>query len=202
MGEKDTRKVFIRSVYEAAVEILGKSDSTQIFSAIVGWDGDNEVPEIKDKLKLLSDLVNEFAIRFQRNTAKGLLYRIGNSSFNYLRRNLEELLELGSIENRLKPISRRFDYSLGVLADSLSELTGLEIEAIKKSTNTFCLEISENKNDESFSSDLHLYYFSGLLHAFCEWMDSRKEYFVDVNENYESDTGGKLICFRYEETDP
>jgi len=202
MGEKDTKTAFIRSIYEAAVGILGKSDSIQIFSTIIDWDGDDEIPEIKDKPQFLSDLGNEFAIRFQRNTAKGLLYRIGNSSFIYLRRNFEKLLELGSIENRLKPISRRFDYSLGVLADSLSELTGLEIEAIKKSKNSFCLGISRNKNNKLFSSDLHLFYFSGLLHAFCEWMDSRKEYFVDVNENNESDTGGKLICFRYEEIDP
>jgi len=201
MGEKETKTLFLRSIYEAAAGILGASDSVLIISAIIDWDGTDEIPEIKNKPQLLSDLGNEFAIRFQRNTAKGLLYRIGDSSFTYLRRNSEELLDLGSIENRLKPISKRFDYSLGVLASSLSELTGLKIKAIKKSENSFCLGISKSKNDELFSSDLYLFYFSGLLRAFCEWMDSRKEYLMDVNEENGVGKNGKLVCFRYEDID-
>ena len=201
MGEKETPTLFLRSIYEAAVGILGASDSVLIFSAIIDWDGTNEIPEIKNKPQFLSDLGNEFAIRFQRNTAKGLLYRIGDSSFTYLRRNSEKLIELGSIENRLKPISKRFDYSLGVLAVNLSELTGLKIKDIKKSKNSFCLGISRNKDDELFSSDLHLFYFSGLLRAFCEWMDSRKEYFINVNEENEAGKDGKLVCFKYEDID-
>ena len=147
MGEKETKTFFLRSIYEAAVGILGASDSALIFSAIIDWDGTNEIPEINNKPQFLSNLGNEFAIRFQRNTAKGLLYRVGDSSFTYLRRNFEKLLDLGSIENRLKPISKRFDHSLSVLADSLSELTGLKIRAIKKSKNSFCLEISRRNNE-------------------------------------------------------
>jgi hypothetical protein len=143
-------------------------------------------------------LGNEFAIRFQRNTAKGLLLRIGDSSFTFLRRKLIKLVELGSIENRLKPISKRFDYSLGILAEDLSVLTGLKIKAIKKNQNSFCLKIARNVNDELFSSDLHLFYFAGLLRAFCVWMDSRKEYFVNVNEEDKVGNGGKLVCFKYE----
>jgi hypothetical protein len=202
MGEKEIKTLFLRSIYETAVGILGASDSVLIFSTIIDWDGTNEIPEIKNIPQFLSDLGNEFAIRFQRNTAKGLLYRVGDSSFTYLRRNSKKLLDLGSIENRLKPISKRFDYSLGVLAGSLSELTGLKIKAIKKSKNSFCLGISGNKNDELFSSDLYLFYFSGLLRAFCEWMDSRKEYFINVNEENGVGKDWKLVCFRYEDIDP
>ena len=202
MGEKETKTFFLRSIYEAAVGILGASDSDLIFSAIIDWDGTNEIPEINNKPQFLSDLGNEFAIRFQRNTAKGLLYRIGDSSFTYLRRNFEKLLDLGSIENRLKPISKRFDHSLSVLVSCLSELTGLKIRAIKQSKNSFCIEISRNKKDELFSSDLHLFYFSGLLRAFCEWMDSRKEYFINVNEENGAGKDGKFVCFRYEDIAP
>ena len=129
MSEKEIKTIFLRSIYEAAIEILGTSDSVQIFSTIINWDGSGEPPDIKNKPEFLSDLGNEFAIRFQRNTAKGLLLRIGDSSFTFLRRNLMKLVELGSIENRLKPISKRFDHSLGVLAEDLSALTELEIKS-------------------------------------------------------------------------
>ena len=199
MSNKEIKTIFLRSIYEAAIGILGTSDSVLIFSTIIDWDGTGEPPDIKNKPEFLSDLGNEFAIRFQRNTAKGLLLRIGDSSFTFLRRKLIKLVELGSIENRLKPISKRFDHSLGILAEDLSALTGLKIKAIKKNQNSFCLKIARNINDELFSSDLHLFYFAGLLHAFCVWMDSRKEYFVNVNEEDEVGNGGKLVCFKYED---
>jgi len=202
MSEKEIKTLFLRSIYEAAVEILGTSDSVLIFSTIINWDGAGEIPEIKNKPQFLSDLGNEFAIRFQRNTAKGLLLRIGDSSFPFLRRNIKKLTELGSIENRLKTISKRFDHSLGVLAENLSALTGLEIKAIKKSQNHFCLEIARSVNDDLFSSDLHLFYFSGLLRAFCVWMDSRKEYFINVNEENEVNYERKLVCFKFEDISP
>jgi hypothetical protein len=172
MSEKEIKTIFLRSIYEAAIGILGTSDSVLIFSTIINWDGTGKPPDIKNKPQFLSDLGNEFAIRFQRNTAKGLLLRIGDSSFTFLRRKLIKLVELGSIENRLKPISKRFDHSL---------------------------KIARNVNDELFSSDLHLFYFAGLLRAFCVWMDSRKEYFVNVNEEDEVGNGGKLVCFKYED---
>jgi hypothetical protein len=199
MSEKEIKTIFLRSIYEAAIGILGTSDSVLIFSTIINWDGTGKPPDIKNKPQFLSDLGNEFAIRFQRNTAKGLLLRIGDSSFTFLRRKLIKLVELGSIENRLKPISKRFDHSLGILAEDLSALTGLKIKAIKKNQNSFCLKIARNVNDELFSSDLHLFYFAGLLRAFCVWMDSRKEYFVNVNEEDEVGNGGKLVCFKYED---
>ena len=199
MSEKEIKTIFLRSIYEAAIGILGTTDSVLIFSTIINWDGTGKPPDIKNNPQFLSDLGNEFAIRFQRNTAKGLLLRIGDSSFTFLRRKLIKLVELGSIENRLKPISKRFDHSLGILAEDLSALTGLKIKAIKKNQNSFCLKIARNVNDELFSSDLHLFYFAGLLRAFCVWMDSRKEYFVNVNEEDEVGNGGKLVCFKYED---
>jgi hypothetical protein len=202
MSEKEIKTLFLRSIYEAAIEILGTSDSVLIFSTIINWDGAGEIPEIKNKPQFLSDLGNEFAIRFQRNTAKGLLLRIGDSSFPFLRRNIKKLAELGSIENRLKSISKRFEHSLGVLAENLSALTGLGIKAIKMSQNHFCLEIARSVNDDLFSSDLHLFYFSGLLRAFCVWMDSRKEYFINVNEENEVNNDGKLVCFKFEDISP
>jgi hypothetical protein len=202
MSEKENRSIFLRSVYEASIEILGRSDSILIFSTIINWDGSGEIPDIDNEPKFLSDLGNDFAIRYQRNTAKGLMLRLGDSSFTLLRRRQKKLHELGSIENRLKTISKRFDFSLGVLSENLSVLTGLNISTIQKSENSYCLEIAGYENDELFSSDMHLFFFAGLLRAFCAWLDSRKEYFIDVLEQGQSDNGGNSVCLRYEDLTP
>ena len=198
MSDNEVQTVFIRSLYEAAIEVLGASDSGLIFSAIVNWDGPGEIQKINNKPQFLSDLGNEFAIRYERNTAKGLLLRIGESSFMFLQKNIKSLSELGSIENRLVPISNRFENSLVILAENLSAISGLEIISKKKNKKTFCLAIGGKNTIKMFSSDLHLFYFAGLLRAFCVWMDSRKEYDIQVSTEADVRTGGKFVCFRYE----
>ena len=202
MSEKGKRSLFLKSVYEASIEILGTPDSVLFFSTIIDWDGSGEIPEFEIEPQFLSDLGNEFAIRFQRNTAEGLMFRLGDSAFSFLRKSQEKLKELGSIEHRLQPISKRFKSSLGVLTNNISELTGLNIEAIQKGEKSFCLEITLGKNGKLFSSDLHLFFFAGLLRAFCGWIDSRKEYFIDVHEENQAANNGKLVCLRYEDLNP
>ena len=202
MSEKGKRSLFLKSVYEASIEILGTPDSVLFFSTIIDWDGSGEIPEFEIEPQFLSDLGNEFAIRFQRNTAEGLMFRLGDSAFSFLRKSQEKLKELGSIEHRLQPISKRFKSSLGVLTNNISELTGLNIEAIQKGEKSFCLEITLGKNGEFFSSDSHLFFFAGLLRAFCGWIDSRKEYFIDVHEEDQGDNSGKSVCLRYEDLIP
>jgi len=197
MNKKSTGSVLLESIFEASVEILGRSDSAQIFSSITNWSGSGDIPEIEDRSKLLSDLGNEFAVRHHRNTAKGLMFRLGESVFSILRRSQEKIMELGTIENRLKPISERFDYSLKVLAKSLSIITCLEITSRQKNKNHYCLEISHSGVEKLFSSDLHLYFFSGILRSFCVWLDSRKEYFINVQEEDQISREKRSVCLRF-----
>jgi hypothetical protein len=199
MTKKGTGAILLESMFEASVEILGRPDSEQIFSSIANWPGSGDIPEIENSPKLLSEIGNEFAVRHHRNTAKGLMVRLGESVFSNLRRSQAKLMKLGTIENRLKPISERFDTSLEVLARSLSILTSLKINSRQKSKNHYCIEITHSGPAKLFSSDLHLFFFSGILRSFCIWLDSRKDYSIDVQEEDQISKSIGTVCLKFDE---
>ncbi|MDO9547066.1 MAG: hypothetical protein Q7J07_10020 [Pelolinea sp.] len=200
-NEKINQSLFLQAIYEGTVEIMGKPKTEQIFSSILDAKSSDEDSEKKSRIHIIANFGNEFAIRFHRNTAKGLLLRIGEASFTYLRKYNQNLIELGNIENRLKPISKRFEESLEVLAENLSELTTLKIQAFKKNDTNFCLEIVGEEMSKMLSSDLHLFYFVGLLRAFCGWLDSRKEYAFHIDEDRTGDSFGKCICMGFKDVE-
>lgn len=198
-NEKKNQSLFLQAIYEGTIEIMGKSKTELIFSAISDGENSDQDSDKNNRSEIITDFGNEFAIRFHRNTAKGLLLRIGESSFTYLRKGIKKLTELGDIENRLKPISIRFEESLEVLAETLSELTALKIQVIKKNESSFCLEFVSDETGELLSSDLHLFYFMGLFRAFCEWLDSRKEYSFQIDGDTTGDLVGKRVCMKFED---
>jgi hypothetical protein len=200
-NEKKNQSLFLQAIYEGTIEIMGKSKTELIFSAISDCKESDENFENKNRSQIIANFGNEFAIRFHRNTAKGLLLRIGESSFIYLRKDIKKLIELGNIENRLKPISTRFEESLEVFAEILSEITALKIQVIKKNESSFCLEFAGDETSALLSSDLHLYYFMGLFRAFCEWLDSRKEYSFQIDGDASGDLVGKRICMKLEDVE-
>jgi hypothetical protein len=195
-NEKEHRSLFLHALREGTVEIMGTAKSEQIFSSITNGEMlENEV-EGKDGYSILENLGNEFAIRFQRNTANGLMIRIGEASFSYLRKENQQLLELGLIENRLKPIAKRFEESLQVLGVVLSRLTQLNIQILKKSDTIFCLEVFGNGYGKVLASDLHLFYIMGILRGFCLWLDSRKEYSFTIEEGKAANECVNFVCMR------
>lgn len=198
-NEIQNQSLFFHAVYEGTIEIMGKPKTDLIFSAISEGKSSGQDSEKENRPQIIANLGNEFAIRFHRNTAKGLLLRIGESSFTYLRKGIKRIIDLGDIENRLKPISKRFEGSLQVLAETLSELTALKIQVIKKNESSFCLEIGSDETKELLSSDLYLYYFMGLLRAFSRWLESRKEYSFQIDGDKTDDLIGKRICMKLED---
>ena len=194
LTEKEQQSIFLQALYEGTVEIMGTIKTRQIFSTISG-EGTQGI-EIKSAggFTVLESLGNELAIRFQRNTAKGLMIRIGEASFSYLRKQIPQLFELGVIENRLKPIAKRFEISLTVLADLLSEMTGLKTRMVEKSDTKFCLEILGSTSGKILATNLQLFYLMGILRAFCLWLDSRKEYAYTIDEGGQSDPGVNYVC--------
>lgn len=192
---KDKRSIFIQAIYNASLEILGAAESESIFSNISGWNIDASIIEDDSVLRVIADLGNEFSIRYQRNTSQGLLIRIGESAFAFLRMGLKELQEIGSLENRLKPITERFNYSINGLSRIISELCEIEINGIQKEETTYCLRFSDQLN-ELFSSDMYLHFFGGILRAFGAWIDGRKEYSIFLPEGGDLSME-KLVCFSY-----
>lgn len=193
MKNSEKNALFIRSVYEAALEILGASETESILNAMGNKGSELELRD--DPLVFLSRLENEFIIRYHRNTAQGLLLRIGEAVFAILRRYIAPLQELGNLENRLKPISLRFQTGIESLAEILTEYSGVDLSSARPDETVYCL-VFESESEDSFPSDLYLYFFLGLLRAFGNWMDSRKDYWIEVRPARENQTYSQ-VCFTY-----
>jgi hypothetical protein len=197
--EKERQSIFLQALHEGTVEIMGTIKTSQIFSAISNGETKEVGFEGAGGFNILETLGNEFAIRYQRNTAKGLMIRIGEASFTYLNKEIPQLFELGVIENRLKPIGQRFDSSLTVLAELLSEIIGLDTRMFKKSDSEFYLEVLGSESGKVPTTDLLIYYIMGILRAFCLWLDSRKEYSFTVNESKKDDPGANHVCMKIQD---
>lgn len=174
------RAQFLKSIYDASTEILGRPEADNLFSSAVGWTGKDDLDGIILNSDFLFDLSGEFSIKFHQNTAKGLLIRIGDAAFSFLCKRIDDLNELGSIENRLKPSDKRFVDSFDVLAENLSRGIGMKIKPTLQEKGSYCLEFFGDKAPQF--SDLYLYFFGGILRAFGLWLDSRKKYTIDVGK--------------------
>lgn len=186
------RKEFLRSIYDASTEILGRLEADNIFTSAVGCTGKDILDQQSLPSDFLSNLSAEFSIRFQQNTAKGLLIRIGDAAFSFLRKRISGLHDLGSIENRLKPLAKRFADSFEILAENLSGGFGMQINSSMIGEGMYCLEFGE-RDDLQSSGDLHLYFFGGILRVFGLWLDSRKDYAIDFGKT-DSSSGKQRVC--------
>lgn len=180
MNNTEIRSHFLHSLYNASLEILGAPEADRVFSTAIGWYGEGEPDKNVLESNFLSMINSEFSIKFHQNTAKGLLVRIGDAAFPFLKDRVEKLNDLGSIENRLKPYQNRFIGGVSVLAETLAEVLGMHIEIHTENDDAYCLDLPKDK--PGFSSDLHLYMIGGVLRAFGTWMDSRRIYAFDMPE--------------------
>ena len=190
MNKTEKQAFFNRAVSEAALEILGAAETQGIFPPEEKADGGNQ--EITTPLILINQIGNEFSIRYHRKTAQGLLLRIGEAAFSILRKRVQELQDLGALENRLQPARKRFTSNTKCLAKILSEYTGLVITSMQIEQDKYCLSFKEGHLDSA--NDLFSYFFLGLLRAYGTWMDSRKDYFLEVAMN-EHDQNQSRVCF-------
>jgi len=173
---------FYSSVREATVEILGRQETNKVFSAILVSDKamKDDIPFISKNF--LTGICDEFSIQYQPNTASGLLLRIGDAAFLLMRRKINVLNELGSIENRLRPFNKKFESSLESLAEFLEQAMRMPIKTKSTEQKCYCLELSKKRSTLS-GEGLDLYFFAGILRAFGTWLDSRRDYHVTVESN-------------------
>ena len=198
MEKSDIRSHFLYSLYDASLEILGAQEAKRVFLTALGWSGKGVPEKSIFESDFLSDISSEFSIKFHQNTAKGLLVRIGEAAFPFLRKRVEDLNALGSIENRLKPSAKRFSDAIAILAASLTRAVGVEIEALVESDEEYCLEFSRKEKD--FSSDMYLYFFGGFLRAFGLWLDSRKTYAFEIDPGKKPDEMNR-VCLHVQSTE-
>lgn len=157
---------FLEAVCLASIEILGEKQTFQVLKGL----GIASYSRLEESRFSLERFGRELAARYDPQTARGLLIRIGRASLIFLRRYFSEISELGGIDNRLKPLEKRFPFSLGVLAQKMGEAMGAEIQASVADSQTYkwCLDAP----DAVFEP----FYHFGLLEEFCAWLDARKDY--------------------------
>ncbi len=164
---------FIEAICLATAEILGEKDAYLILKEM----GMSSYSAVDTSSFDLASLGNLLAKRYDPQIAMGLMIRIGRASLIFLRRFFPEISELGSIENRLKPVDKRYPYSLKILADMAKKELKDTIKVLEQDGLTFEWQIA--------SADLFFspYYYFGLLEEFCYWLDARKKSQIAYAEN-------------------
>jgi len=99
---------------------------------------------------------------------------------------------LASIDNRLRTFDDKFESSVRSLAGFLAQEMNLPIKMKATGEKCYCLHVS--KRSPAISGDgLYLYFMAGILRAFGEWLDSRRDYHVSV-ESLENDHLQDTVC--------
>lgn len=185
MENKHTRSEFHLSLQQAVIEILGRQEAQKVFTAVLGAEISDIENPIDASVDLLQGVSDAFSILYQPNTARGLLLRIGDAAFSKLRRMVEPLNDMGSIENRMQPFERKFESSLAQLAEILSLVTGVPVSYDTKEDDCYYLRVT--------NGTLQLYFFAGILRAFGDWLDSRRDYFASVQPDHHP-THPQQVC--------
>lgn len=158
--------LFVDAICQAAVEVLGEKEA---FTTLKEMGFPTLIPADASRFSL-EDMGMVLARKYNPQTAMGLLIRMGRASLIFLRRYFSDISELGSIENRLKPLDKRFLSSLGVLAQRVSSELSQPTSVSAQDVLSFTWQVRSAQ--QTYAS----YYYFGLLEEFCTWLDSRKTY--------------------------
>lgn len=178
MTENDSfQNPVLQSVYLSLLEILGSDQAVNLFKE-QGIDHEllptGEVEgDVADLIDRIGDSLNR---DFGQMAAQGLLIRAGRASLTFFRRFFPQVADLGSLENRLKPVGKRFFHSLESLADLWSRETGLtsNIEQVDQGEFKWIMTIPTAKGE--VKKTILPFFLFGLLEEFCTWLDARKSY--------------------------
>lgn len=157
---------FLEAICLASVEILGEKEAFQTLKGL----GMSSFSALDPGRFTMESYGRELAKRHGDQAAAGLLIRIGRASLIFLRRYYAPIGALGSIDNRLKPIEKRFPDSLKILAGEIDRELGAKIETSAADALTYHWRL------DGPGRVLEPYYHFGLLEEFCNWLDSRKDY--------------------------
>jgi hypothetical protein len=174
-------------IYYSLLELLGDEKVDEIFASADLDPFDIRAPHFfRRGAELLDKVAVELCAYFGEETTRGLLIRMGSASLTFFRKYFPEIAQLGNIENRLRPLDRRFLSSLNSLAAVLSGEMGTVFKIDTRNTANFEWQNQKSKNDPD-SPVLSPYFYFGLLEEFCNWLDTRKNYLL----NYAADEHNK-----------
>ena len=164
--------------YYSLLELLGGEQADEVFSS-AGLDPfDLKAPDyFRHGSDLLERVAAELCAHYGEETTRGLLIRMGNASLTFFRKYFSDIAQLGNIENRLKPLDRRFLLSLNTLAEVLSDEMEASLNIVAESTRSYGWQIIKTRGNLGAPALTPFFYF-GLLEEFCNWLDTRKNYLL------------------------
>jgi hypothetical protein len=166
LGIKEMDSKFLEAICLASVEVLGEKEAFQVLKGM----GISSFSTLGDSNFSLERYGQELSKRYDIQTARGLLIRIGRASLIFLRRYYSDISDLGSMDNRLKPIEKRFSYSLEILAQKVGTEMGTQVQTSAQDSFTYRWRL------EVLHPLFEPYFHFGLLEEFCNWLDSRWDY--------------------------
>lgn len=173
-NEKINFLLMKKLLMHAFQELLGKAESALLFQPKDAVSSDRKIEEKSSGVwgKAIDETGIQLADKFEEIAARGLMIRAGRASLQILRKNSNIISNLGSIDNRLKPVKKRFADSLDTLAKFFSN-DDVIINLIEEETYKYIWQI---KTTSINLSQYIPFYFFGLLEEFCGWLDARKDY--------------------------
>ena len=198
MSEKDSNlNPVLQSVYLSLLEILGEGQAANLFNEQEidpGMLGSTEVSgEVAMVVDRIGDSLNQ---EFGQMAAQGLLIRAGRASLVFFRRFFNKVADLGSLENRLKPVDKRFFHSLRSLADLWSHETGLSSNVEQVDHREFKWLMSAPARNDGGNQTFLSYFLFGLLEEFCAWLDARKSYRIVYSQPENGDLAELSIAIQ------
>jgi hypothetical protein len=177
-------------IYYSLLELLGDDQVDEIFASANLDPFDLTAPHYFRRGKdLIDSIAAQLLLNFGEETSRGLLIRMGGASLTFFRKYFSEIAQLGNIENRLKPLDRRFLSSLKTLAAVLSSEMGTEINVNSSDSGCFEWQAFYANSQQNPREFIPFFYF-GLLEEFCNWLDTRKNYLLNyapdiINKNFD-----------------
>lgn len=178
---KQPSKSFTEVLILSLTEIFGEEETEAIKKRLDLVSGQGKKYGFLHDYDLMQQLGDLLAKKYDALTAKGLLVRLGRASLTYIRRFYTDISKLGDIDNRLKPIDRRFLFSLNTLGARMEDAFGMEISVNKVQTREFRWSYDAAERNDRDHIFIPYFYF-GLLEEFCYWLDARKEYQICYQE--------------------
>lgn len=161
--------------YQSLLEILGEAQALEVLKRQgLGLPSMDTTSPTFSIAEIFSNTGRQLTEEYGDMTARGLLIRSGRASLVFFRRHFPLLADLGSLENRLIPLERRFKKSLDAFADLWSQQTGLYsvVELTNRLEFTWRIKLAPANSDQNLTP----YFLFGLLEEFCAWLDARKSY--------------------------
>lgn len=176
MAENHTiQNPVLQSVYLSLLEILGQNQAEALFKDQRIGPKSLSAVEVSDEVGAGIEQIGDSLDKdFGQMSAQGILIRAGRASLVFFRRFFPQIAELGDLQNRLKPVDRRFSHSMESLADLWSRETGVLSVVRQVDRGEFIWSMAVKRSELGKKQAFLPYFVFGLLEEFCAWLDARK----------------------------